>query len=186
VPVELISFTVDVVESKALLSWSTASETNNSGFEVQRKSNSEEWESIGFVTGSGTTTETRSYSFTDNLTSTGNYLYRLKQIDYDGAFQFSDEVEILASYPAEFNLAQNYPNPFNPNTLIEFSIPENAKVKLSIFNSLGEKVTELVNTSLAAGKYSYQWNAGNVATGIYLYELRTENFVSVKKMMLVK
>jgi len=87
----------------------------------------------------------------------------------------------------EYEIAQNYPNPFNPNTVIEFSLTENVNnVRLSIYNALGEKVAELVNTELAAGKYSFQWNAQNVATGMYIYELRTDKFVSVKKMILIK
>jgi hypothetical protein len=89
--------------------------------------------------------------------------------------------------PTVYALEQNYPNPFNPSTTIEFSVPEEVKnVKLSIYSILGEKVAELVNTSLVAGRYSYQWNARNVATGMYIYELRTDNFVSVKKMVLLK
>jgi len=89
--------------------------------------------------------------------------------------------------PTVYSLEQNYPNPFNPSTVIEFSLPEDvANVKLSIYNALGEKVAELVNTSLTAGKYQYQWNASSVATGMYIYELRTDNFVSVKKMLLLK
>jgi hypothetical protein len=89
--------------------------------------------------------------------------------------------------PAEYALEQNYPNPFNPSTVIEFSLPENVgNVKLSIYNALGEKVAELVNKALTAGKYQYQWNAQNVATGMYIYELRTDKFVSVKKMILIK
>ena len=89
--------------------------------------------------------------------------------------------------PDKYSLDQNYPNPFNPSTTIEFSLPENVKnVKLTIYNVLGQKVTELVNTSLDAGKYVYQWNAKNVATGLYIYELRTDKFVAIKKMMLLK
>jgi hypothetical protein len=89
--------------------------------------------------------------------------------------------------PDKYALEQNYPNPFNPSTVIEFSLPENVgNVRLSIYNALGEKVAELVNTALVAGKYSYQWNAQNLATGIYIYELRTDKFVSVKKMVLMK
>jgi hypothetical protein len=89
--------------------------------------------------------------------------------------------------PSVYALEQNYPNPFNPSTVIEFSLPEDVgNVKLSIYNALGEKVAELVNTTLTAGKYSYQWNAQNVATGMYIYELRTDKFVSVKKMLLLK
>ena len=91
------------------------------------------------------------------------------------------------SMPTVYALEQNYPNPFNPSTVIEFSLPEEvSNVKLSIYNALGEKVAELVNTSLTAGKYQYQWNAQNVATGMYIYELRTDKFVSVKKMILLK
>ena len=89
--------------------------------------------------------------------------------------------------PAVYALEQNYPNPFNPSTTIEFSLPEDvSNVKLSIYNALGEKVAEMVNTSLTAGKYQYQWNAKNVATGMYIYELRTDKFVAVKKMILIK
>jgi hypothetical protein len=89
--------------------------------------------------------------------------------------------------PTVYSLEQNYPNPFNPSTVIEFSLPEDvSNVKLSIYNALGEKVAELVNTSLQAGKYQYEWNAQDVATGMYIYELRTNNFVSVKKMLLLK
>ena len=89
--------------------------------------------------------------------------------------------------PTVYSLEQNYPNPFNPSTVIEFSLPEDvSNVKLSIYNALGEKVAELVNTSLVAGKYQYQWNAQNVATGMYIYELRADKFVSVKKMLLIK
>ncbi len=105
----------------------------------------------------------------------------------DGSYEYSSEVNVEVSFPNEFNLAQNYPNPFNPSTVIEFSLPENAgNVQLSIYNTLGEKVAELVNTTLTAGQYQYQWNAQNAATGMYTYELRTDKFVSVKKMLLLK
>jgi hypothetical protein len=187
VPVELTSFTASIFEKSVLLNWSTATETNNSGFEVQRKSDLEDWKVIGFVSGSGTTTETRNYSYSDELFSEGSYSYRLKQIDHSGSYEYSDEIKVEISFPNEFELTQNYPNPFNPSTVIEFSLPENVgNVQLSIYNTLGEKVAELVNTNLTAGHYKYQWNAQNAATGIYTYELRTDRFVTVKKMLLLK
>ena len=125
--------------------------------------------------------------FPADLLSEGIYSYRLKQIDFDGSYEYSSEVNVEVSFPNEFELAQNYPNPFNPSTVIEFSLPENfGNVQLSIYNTLGEKVAELVNTTLTAGQYQYQWNEQNAATGIYTYELRTEKFVSVKKMLLLK
>jgi hypothetical protein len=186
VPVELKSFSAVISEKSVLLNWSTATETNNSGFEVQRKSISEEWHTIGFVAGSGTTTELRNYSYSDNLVSAGNYMYRLKQINLDGSYEFSKEINQEISFPIEFNLEQNYPNPFNPSTSIKFSLPEETDVTVTIFNTLGQKVTELVNSKLEAGNYSYVWDAGNYATGIYIYELRTNKFLSVKKMMFLK
>jgi len=89
--------------------------------------------------------------------------------------------------PDKYSLEQNYPNPFNPSTVIEFSLPENvSNVKLTIYSILGEKVAELVNTSLIAGKYSYTWNAGSVATGMYIYELRTDKSLLIKKMLFLK
>ncbi|MBK9097410.1 MAG: SBBP repeat-containing protein [bacterium] len=186
VPVELSSFIAHQKDKNVILSWTTATETNNTGFEVERFSST--WEKIGFVPGFGTTTEKKQYAFTDTELKDGKYYNRLRQIDYDGSYEYSNELEVEILFtPNEFELFQNYPNPFNPCTIIEFSLPEDVgSVKLLIYNSLGEKVAELVNTSLTAGKYSYQWNASDVATGMYIYELRTEKFVSVKKMILIK
>ena len=188
IPVELVSFTAKLVEDIVLLEWITATETNNLGFEIQRKPVNAEWENVGFVQGHGTTTESQSYRYSDNFDSiTANSLtYRLKQIDFDGSFKYSDEVLVREASPIEFTLEQNYPNPFNPSTTIKFSIPEATTVTLTIYNVLGERVTELVNSKLAAGRYSFRWNAQNVATGMYIYELRTSNFVSVKKTILIK
>jgi hypothetical protein len=185
VPVELVSFSANVNENLVELNWITSTETNNRGFEVQR-SNGSEFETIAFVEGSGTTTEFHTYSFSDRNLNPGKYNYRLKQIDFDGTFNYSNVIEVEVITLNDFTLEQNYPNPFNPSTTINFSLPEVSEVSLTIFNTLGQKVTELVNGKLEAGKYSYQWNAGDAVTGLYIYELRTEKFVSVKKMILLK
>jgi len=186
VPVELTSFTASVNESEVVLSWTTATEVNNSGFNVERNSGNG-FETLGFVPGFGTTTESRSYSFTDADLHAGRYIYRLKQVDLDGSFEYSDEIAVEVITPLEFALGQNYPNPFNPSTVIEFSLPEDVNdVQLTIYDALGQKVAQLVNTSLQAGRYSYQWDARNVSTGMYIYELRTNKFVSIKKMMILK
>ena len=187
IPVELTGFTAIVNGNDVQLNWTTKTELNNSGFEVLRLDESNSWGAIAFIPGSGTTTEARNYSFSDEQLESGSYSYRLKQIDFNGSFEYSDIVNVFISVPEVFILEQNYPNPFNPSTVIEFTLPEDvSNVKLSIYNTLGEKVTELVNTALTAGKYQYQWNEQNVATGIYIYELRTDKFVSVKKMLLMK
>ena len=188
VPVEFISFTANENNNLVKLNWNTSTETNNYGFEIERKQDNSEWETIGFIKGHGTTTELQEYSYIDDIKTLQAklFLYRLKQIDFAGSYKYSYVVE-LEVLPTQYELSQNYPNPFNPITKIEFSIPEDiSNVTLSIYNMLGEKVTELVNESLSAGRHSYQWNAQNVATGIYIYELRTDKFASIKKMILIK
>ncbi len=188
IPVELTSFTASYQDNAVNLNWITATETNNKGFEVERKKGADEYEKIGYVEGSGTTTKPVLYSFADRNVESGKYLYRLKQIDFDGSYKLSGSVEVSVNLrPQDFALYQNYPNPFNPGTIIEFKLPEDVNnVKLSVYNALGEKVVVLVNTGLKAGTYHYQWNAHNVAAGMYFYELKTDKFVSVKKMIHLK
>jgi len=185
VPVELVSFSANASEGLVELSWFTSTEINNSGFEIQRSSGND-FETIVFVEGHGTTTETNAYSYSDRTDNAGHFSYRLKQIDFDGTFKYSNIVEVDVQTLREFALDQNYPNPFNPSTTIKFSLAEASDVTLTIYNTLGQKVTELVNAKLDAGRYSYQWNASDVATGMYIYELRAANFVSLKKMILLK
>lgn len=187
VPVEFISFTANENNNIVKLNWNTSTETNNYGFEIERKQDGSEWEKIGFMEGHGTTTELQEYYYIDNINTlrAKSLFYRLKQVDFNGSFEYSDVVEV-ETVPTQYELLQNYPNPFNPSTVIEFSLPEAANVSLTIYNALGEKVTELESGYLKAGFYNYQWNASNVTTGMYIYELRADNFVSVKKMLLLK
>ncbi len=191
IPVELTSFTADADKGEVELRWQTATETNNKGFEVERSQESgagtRNWENIGYVQGYGTTTEPKTYSFNDNNVVSGIYTYRLKQIDFDGTCKYSNEIEVSVNLPLQYSLSQNFPNPFNPITTIEFSLPENVNnARLTIYNTLGEKVAELVNQTLEAGKHRYNWDAANAATGLYIYELRSDNFIAVKKMILLK
>jgi photosystem II stability/assembly factor-like uncharacterized protein len=186
VPVELISFNSSVSGNEVTLKWITATELNNSGFEIEKRSSSGDWQKIGFVAGSGTTTENRSYIFTDNALDPGTYYYRLKQIDYDGSFEYSDEIEIEVAVPFEFALEQNYPNPFNPTTKIKYSVPNDVLVNIAVYNVLGEKVADLVNTIQKTGNYEINFNANELATGLYLYRMEAGQFVSVKKMLLLK
>lgn len=192
IPVELTSFTASVAKNSVTLMWSTATETNNRGFEIERSQKSNvssqtDWKTIGFVNGKGTSTEINNYSFTDKELSSGVYNYRLKQIDFDGTYKYyllneSIEIEI----PDEFTLSQNYPNPFNPNTTIEFTLPKESKVKLVIYNSIGVQVAELLNNQLSAGYYKYNWNASEFTSGIYYYKLISNDSFIVKKMMFLK
>ncbi|MFO7524738.1 MAG: T9SS type A sorting domain-containing protein [Ignavibacteriaceae bacterium] len=186
IPVELTSFTASVVNRKVNLTWTTASELNNHGFEIQRSSNGEFY-NIGFVPGAGTTTDEKSYSFIDDNVTYGVYTYRLKQVDFDGSFAYSKTVEVDVTTPLNFELAQNYPNPFNPATVIEYSIASPANVTLTVFTILGEQVAVLVNNQFTeAGKYAVQFNASGLASGAYIYRLQAGEFVSTKKMLLTK
>jgi Secretion system C-terminal sorting domain len=185
-PVELTSFAANVNEGNVNLNWSTATETNNQGFDVERKTTTGEYQKIGYVAGFGTSTETHSYSFNDDNVTAGSYTYRLKQVDFDGTFEYSNEVNVDVTAPLEFALDQNYPNPFNPSTTIKYSTAQDGLVKLAVYNLLGEEVTTLVNTTQKAGRYEVSFNASNLASGVYVYRLETPNFISAKKLMLMK
>ncbi|MFQ3598505.1 MAG: T9SS type A sorting domain-containing protein [Chloroherpetonaceae bacterium] len=184
-PVELVSFTGTYLNGRVELQWQTASEQNNEGFFVERRQGEGVWQTLGFVRGKGTTTEAQLYRFNDE-TAVGMVSYRLKQVDFDGQFDFSPTIEVLAGELTSYKLAQNYPNPFNPSTTISYQLPVTSDVKLEIFDILGKKVATLVNGRQAAGAYTYTWNASTSASGIYFYRLQAGNFVETKKMMLVK
>ena len=184
-PVELTGFNGFVSNGKVNLNWSTVTEINNSGFEIERKSDSN-WEKVGFVQGSGTSAEPRSYSFVDEDVSDGMFNYRLKQIDFNGRFEYSEIVEIEVAIPIEYSLKQNYPNPFNPSTTISYSIKERGIVTLKVFDILGNEVKTLVNEEKDAGNYKIEFNAASFASGIYFYSLQSGGFLSTKKMILLK
>jgi choice-of-anchor B domain-containing protein len=185
VPVELSSFTAQATGNSVILNWATATETNNQGFEVQRKSDSEFY-TIGFVSGQGTTTESQNYSYTDRNLDNGTYEYRLKQTDFDGSFHYSETVNTEIFYASSFELKQNYPNPFNPSTTIRYTVPKNEFVNLSVYNLLGEKVAELVNEVKNAGEYKVNFTADGVTSGIYFAKISAGDFTQSIKMSLLK
>ena len=188
VPVELEKFTVRNESDKIILQWQTASELNNKGFEVQRKFGNSDFASVGFVEGKGTTTEKQFYNFIDKPSENGLYSYRLKQIDFSGVNHFSDEVEIQFVSSIQVHLEQNYPNPTNSRTVIQWSIPINAHVKLKLYDVLGREVLTLVDGFREAGLYENQidFNKTELPSGIYLYELRIGSVSALKKLILIK
>lgn len=191
VPVELAAFNASVDGNNVLLNWSTASETNNLGFEIEKRLFSTEygvwrWEQIGFVEGNGTNTESQFYNFADRDIKPGRYAYRLKQIDFDGTFMFSNEVEVEIFAPGVFVLEQNYPNPFNPVTIIKFSLSQPEFVSLKVYNLLGQEIEILVEENMSAGNFNIPFNAKELASGVYIYELRAGNFIGQKKLVLLK
>ena len=192
VPVELTSFTGNYVGNTVQLKWSTATELNNKGFEVQRSIAGNDFITLGFVHGKGTTTESNSYSFIDKAISANTiYSYRLKQMDLDGSFHYSSVANLGRSLPVNFELSQNYPNPFNPSTKINVSLPINSNVSLDVYNIVGEKVMTVVNGNLEAGNYDYTIDGSKLSSGIYVYRLvvageNGANFTATKKMTLLK
>jgi glucose/arabinose dehydrogenase len=195
VPVELISFTADVSGDKVLLNWSTATEQNNKGFNIER-SFGQNWEHVAFITGHGTSSERNYYSYADDYANNsyhGRVLYRLKQLDYNGTFKYSPTVMVDLDIKSRgYFLDQNYPNPFNPATKIRFNIPEKSRVKLQIINTLGEVIEELSNNELNKGIYEKIWNASGYASGIYYVRMKAVSEVSentyfkVLKMLYLK
>ena len=192
VPVELTSFTATCIAGEVILSWITATETNNCGFEIERKlinnDGSGYWTVRGFKQGFGTTTDPQEYSFVDDITGVNavSIAYRLKQIDFDGSFEYSEEVLVTQIIPTEFMLEQNYPNPFNPTTSISYSLPVKSVVNLKVYDAIGKEVAVLVNQEQGAGRYNLLFNATGLASGIYFYQLKTNEFTAVKKLVLMK
>jgi hypothetical protein len=188
-PVELSSFTAVVKTDGVNLKWRTETEVSNYGFEVQRalsKVQSQDWEILGFVEGHGNSNSPKEYSFVDENIPSGKYLYRLEQIDTEGTFTYSQIIEVEIDKPLNFVLSQNYPNPFNPVTTIRFSLPQSGNVKLTVFNILGEEVTQLVNGFKEAGVHTINFNAENFNSGLFIYKMEANGFVQSRKMLLVK
>jgi hypothetical protein len=185
-PVELESFTAEARSSKVILNWQTATEVNNYGFEIHRQAEDNEWITLGFVEGHGNSNSPKTYSFTDSYPTGGSkFMYRLKQIDNDGQFEYSDIVEV-EFVPTEFTLHQNYPNPFNPSTVIKYAVPEDARVTIVIYDVLGSQIAELVNGDVAAGNHEVTFEGSDLASGIYFYRLTAGSFSQINKMLLMK
>jgi hypothetical protein len=187
-PVELSAFSAEVNKQDVILSWRTSSESNNAGFDIERKlSGTESWQKVGFIGGNGTSNVPKIYLFTDRNLSSGKYNYRLKQIDFNGNFEYhslNNLVEI--GTPTKFDLSQNYPNPFNPSTKIDFNIPNDGFVSLKVFNISGKDVATLVSEFKTSGYHTINFNASNLSSGIYYYRLESNGISKTMKMALIK
>ncbi|GIK59196.1 MAG: T9SS type A sorting domain-containing protein [Ignavibacteriota bacterium] len=188
VPVELTAFTAEASVDGVILRWTTATELNNHGFEIEKSADGTEFFTIAFVPGAGTTTETKNYSYTDEVGYKGGetFYYRLKQVDLDGRIQYSNIAEVVFDVPKDFVLHQNYPNPFNPSTTIKFAVPKTSLVNIKVYDLTGQEVSVLVNEVKEAGTYEIKFDARSLASGIYLYRMTAENFSSVRKLNILK
>lgn len=179
VPVELSSFTAETGVNLITLNWTTATEINNLGFEIERKLKNQDWITVAFIEGKGTTTQIQNYSYVDDYSSLpyeGTVLYRLKQIDYNGSFEYSEQIAVnLTFIPSDYYISQNYPNPFNPSTTIKYSLPVESQVKINIYNALGETIEELVSLMQNPGNYEVTWNAQDYSSGIYYYSFEVNS-----------
>lgn len=191
-PVELESFTSEINRNSVILNWTTASEVNNSGFDIERKSaDSDQWTKISFVNGKGNSDQTGAYTFSERL-STGKYNYRLKQIDFNGNSEFfALNNEVVVGIPSAYFISQNYPNPFNPSTKIDYELPFVSKVIVTLYDISGREVSVLVNESKSPGYYTVNVNGSSLSSGMYFYRINAEGndgkrYSSTKKMMLVK
>jgi len=183
-PVQLTSFTASAVSGGVMLNWATATEIDNYGFEVECSVDGNVWEAIAFVEGHGNSNTPQEYSYFDN-SAAGNVSYRLKQLDNNGAYEYSAVVSANAGL-AKTELLQNSPNPFNPSTKINFVLADNGQVNISVYNMLGQKVAELVNGNMTAGNHTVNFNASDLASGFYFYTLKTAGYSKTMKMMLIK
>ena len=198
-PVHLISFNALANEKNVLLKWTTASEVNNYGFEIERisldkigiRSVQSEWVIQGLVKGHGNSNSPKDYSFIDGAVSRGLYKYRLKQINTDGSFEYSEIIEVqfgieFGTVPSEYFLEQNYPNPFNSTTILKFALPKTAGVKIEVFNALGQKVITLLDKQMPGGFHKLEFNAQYLPSGVYVYKITAGQFQDVKKMLFLR
>lgn len=200
-PVELTSFTANYFDTTVVLNWETATEINNYGFEIERSllnntNFSLQWSTLGFVNGHGNSNSPKKYEFTDLMPFADSSVYRLKQIDTDGNYEyFSLLAEIGTinitdieeeSFPIEYELSQNYPNPFNPSTTINFQLPAKSYTTLKVYDILGKEVAVLINEEKAAGKYSISFDGSQLTSGVYFSRLTAGSYTSLIKMLMIK
>ncbi|KAA0259831.1 MAG: T9SS C-terminal target domain-containing protein, partial [Chlorobiota bacterium] len=190
-PVELTSFAATQNGTSVVIDWATATETNNMGFDVERSVDGVSFAKIGFVKGAGTTTSAQSYKFTDESAQAGKNFYRLRQIDMNGEFTYTDAIEVDLLLAGDFAIHQNYPNPFNPSTMIKFNLPSAAKVNITVFDIMGSEVANILDKDLTQGSHSVEFNASNLASGSYLYTITATTtdgkmYKESRKMQLLK
>jgi serine protease AprX len=185
-PVELASFTASVSQNNVILNWTTATEQNNHGFQVQRKPEGGTFTTIGFVNGSGSSTTQKTYTFTDNNPLFGKSFYRLKQVDFNGTYKYSQEVSVNVNSPVDYQVYQNYPNPFNPSTTLSYYLPKASNVQLTIYNILGKEIRVLLQGNQDAGLHRVEFNAENLSSGMYIAEFTANTFRKAIKMTLMK
>ena len=192
-PIELTSFTGNVVNKRDVtLNWNTANETNNKGFDIERKlSTSENWVKIGYLDGKGTTTVPTSYKFEDRKLNTGKYNYRLKQMDYNGNYEYYDLNGVIeVGVPSKYDISQNYPNPFNPTTKIDYDLPYDSKVTMKLYDISGREVMTMISGQKTAGYYTESFNLSRLSSGAYFYRITAngngQDYTMTKKLMLVK
>lgn len=190
-PVELSQFTAKISGGAVRLNWKTETEVNNFGFDIERQVGSLQstviaFEKIGFINGNGNSNSPKEYSFIDkNPTGGSKFQYRLKQIDNDGQFEYSDIVEV-DMIPDKYELSQNFPNPFNPSTTVRFALPKQTLLKINLYNVLGEQVATVAEGMFESGYHKVTFNASNLPSGTYIYRFESNDFIEVKKMMLLK
>ena len=186
-PVELTEFFSLVNENNVTLSWQSNHEINNVGFQIERSTVKDQWTKAGFVEGIGNSNIPVEYCFTDKNLAQGKYLYRLRQVDYNGNLEyFYLSGEVYIGIPEKYELSQNYPNPFTPVTNLKFGIPEPGIVTLKVYDVLGKEVMTLLNEIKQTGYYRVQFDVSRFASGVYFHELRSGEFVSQKWMLLLK
>ena len=190
-PVELSSFAARAHDNDVILSWATATESNNYGFEIQRSSDNTIFETIGFVQGHGTTAAPKSYRYIDEQLTNGHYYYRLNQIDIDGTCSVTEVIEIAMNRPLDFRLDQNYPNPFNPTTTISYHLPQSSHVELIVYNTNGQEIRRLVDEFNEAGSHNIVWdctdNTGmKVTSAVYYYRMKTSYGAQFRRMTVLK
>jgi len=202
-PVEMASFEGTTTEDGVRLRWETASEQNNAGFRVERreasargvrkgeKTNGKEgaWTDVGFVEGSGTTSEPQTYRFTDaDLPyAADSVAYRLKQVDTDGSASFTDPVTVARSGPEQLQLLGTAPNPARSRATVRYGVPESVDgpVKMRLYDVLGRRV-RTVRAEAEAGRHEQTLDVDGLSSGVYVLRLQAGGTAKTRKLTVVR
>lgn len=192
-PAELVSFSVVVTGASASLHWQTLSENNNTGFTIQHTPHVQEynrrsnWQTLGFIEGHGTSTEAHTYRFTTEALPPGRHGFRLRQIDFDGSFTYSPELEVSIAVPEGYHLTPAYPNPFNPTTTFTLTVSQHQQAEVAVYNVHGQRVAHLHAGVLQAEQpYPFTFKAEELPSGIYFIRALGERFTASQQVLLVK
>ncbi|MGI9174236.1 MAG: T9SS type A sorting domain-containing protein [Rhodothermales bacterium] len=186
-PVELAAFEATTSGQAVTLRWATAGETNNAGFEIQRRQGASRYERVAYVEGAGTTVAPQNYTHRLDHLAPGLHTFRLKQIDVDGAATYSPEIEVAVELPSAYLVEPAYPNPFHQSATLRFGVQQTQRVEVAVYDVLGRRVRTLFEGVAEAGAVeTLTLDGDGLPSGTYLVRVSGADVRTTQRVMLLK